>query len=1113
MKTITITNNAQFQNAVKNLKAFAGRTRNVGYLDYVAITPEHMEMWNADGSCYRINITATAEGTAYLNFRDFCAAVKGAKTDITIKFGDELDNAVVYSGVGVTSVPTMTAAEWPAAPQENYERIGTISLDGMETIVKCCATDVERPALNGVYLDFPRRAAVASDGHVMCVKKASAKFDAGVPNGFIVASKTAAMLNGEWIISIDKSDRRVKFQNGERTIFLRPIEQKYPRYYTCVHTMKEGQAIRFTDAKAVLDAVKNMKGNGDRTIVFQKQDDEHYAIRDYAGNEIIKERVVECERNARVQDFAVSPKNLLRAAAEWNGTIYLKDYSYAIVLELDRGFGLVMPKLLPDGIKTHNTPCEEGETINFFDLYDMQEKSEPMKEEPATASETTAEEPAPAKKEPTHAAGIKAQWENIKAKHPDAILLFRCGDFYETYYADAETVAKDLGITLTRSDDGTKMAGFPYHALGIYLPKLIRAGHRVAICDQLETPTKPATTKKEQPISKPAPAPVEEAPAEPAPVEEPAAVPEVAVPEVSPSATVPEVSPEGTTGKESKAIPLSDMAADRLADILEEIINEGNANGWEKPWTNSIFVAGGMAPHNVMTGRAYGDLNSLFLGFTTTKYGYKTPCFATSAKLRELGCTIKTVINADGEEELSAGVPVMEKFLTKELQHTKDGDGNTIVKTDEDGNPVAKTRSHTRVVWVWNIDQTDFPVKFPERYAELVKASSKPDEYKFKNKHDDNWKDEAFDLMLSAPQEHWVVKSIGFGGNKAYYSPCESTIQLPMRKQFCSATKFYATAAHEMIHSTKAVKPRDYGRQRWGDEGYATEELVAELGSAIICHDLGMEKTIDDEHKHYAANWASVLHGDKRRDVVRRIVRDILDATAIWFRHYHKAQDALGIEREKPATTIGKALTAYKQEDEAARPVLVRKYSDSSILVLGGSKADRIALSETLNKAYPAEKNSRKRLVNTAKIWQSPFGMSVLVRSSRVSEDDLRTIMQKQGMNTADWDTTTAIKGMDPAAVTAPAAAPESTVTESTVTEVSPEVSPEGYNFLPYSEKGVILICAADDTAIRNAVDAATTTLGICARYYDEGKIFKGSPAGYCLSKKAAAKLEKQLVA
>ena len=84
------------------------------------------------------------------------------------------------------------------------------------------------------------------------------------------------------------------------------------------------------------------------------------------------------------------------------------------------------------------------------------------------------------------------QFFDLKAKNPDAILLFRCGDFYETYADDATTAAQVLGITLThrnnKGGDNTEMAGFPYHALDTYLPRLIRAGFRVAICDQLEDP-------------------------------------------------------------------------------------------------------------------------------------------------------------------------------------------------------------------------------------------------------------------------------------------------------------------------------------------------------------------------------------------------------------------------------------------------------------------------------------------------------------------------------------------------------------------------------------------------------------------------------------------------
>lgn len=88
-------------------------------------------------------------------------------------------------------------------------------------------------------------------------------------------------------------------------------------------------------------------------------------------------------------------------------------------------------------------------------------------------------------------ATFRKQFEEFKEKHPDALLIFRCGDFYETYENDAQIASEVLGITLTYDrKNKRKMAGFPHHALDSYLPKLIRAGHRVAICDQLEAPKK-----------------------------------------------------------------------------------------------------------------------------------------------------------------------------------------------------------------------------------------------------------------------------------------------------------------------------------------------------------------------------------------------------------------------------------------------------------------------------------------------------------------------------------------------------------------------------------------------------------------------------------------------
>src|SRR6185295_3595793 len=87
---------------------------------------------------------------------------------------------------------------------------------------------------------------------------------------------------------------------------------------------------------------------------------------------------------------------------------------------------------------------------------------------------------------------LMKQYYGIKSKYPDALLLFRVGDFYETFGEDAVRAAAVLGIVLTRRANGKgtfiELAGFPHHSLDVYLPKLVRAGHRVAICDQLEDP-------------------------------------------------------------------------------------------------------------------------------------------------------------------------------------------------------------------------------------------------------------------------------------------------------------------------------------------------------------------------------------------------------------------------------------------------------------------------------------------------------------------------------------------------------------------------------------------------------------------------------------------------
>lgn len=123
-------------------------------------------------------------------------------------------------------------------------------------------------------------------------------------------------------------------------------------------------------------------------------------------------------------------------------------------------------------------------------LFDWLDKGPEPKPEHQTTLHATIEVGIAPKREVCTSALLK-QYAEMKVKHPDAILLWRVGDFYEVLAEDAEKASEILGITLTKRKTPTEehyLAGFPHHALDTYLPKLVRAGKRVAICEQLEDP-------------------------------------------------------------------------------------------------------------------------------------------------------------------------------------------------------------------------------------------------------------------------------------------------------------------------------------------------------------------------------------------------------------------------------------------------------------------------------------------------------------------------------------------------------------------------------------------------------------------------------------------------
>ena len=170
--------------------------------------------------------------------------------------------------------------------------------------------------------------------------------------------------------------------------------------------------------------------------------------------------------------------------------------------------------------QAHSDKQSEEKQVDAEKKKEEERKNSPEQKEKEKKEEKAKEEATKAETKAVAAVALTPmlrQFLDLKQKHPDALLLFRTGDFYETYKDDAEKASKILGITLTKStktkDEQGKplvMAGFPYHALDTYLPKLIRAGQRVAICDQLEAPkqtakrgitelvTPSAATEKEQ---------------------------------------------------------------------------------------------------------------------------------------------------------------------------------------------------------------------------------------------------------------------------------------------------------------------------------------------------------------------------------------------------------------------------------------------------------------------------------------------------------------------------------------------------------------------------------------------------------------------------------------
>ncbi|MFE3836464.1 ArdC family protein [Pseudogemmobacter sonorensis] len=262
----------------------------------------------------------------------------------------------------------------------------------------------------------------------------------------------------------------------------------------------------------------------------------------------------------------------------------------------------------------------------------------------------------------------------------------------------------------------------------------------------------------------------------------------------------------------------------KVTDKIVADLEQGQLT-WIKPWSNGNLEGRITRPlrHN---GTPYNGINVLMLWAASVEAGFTASHWMTFQQAKALGGHVRK-----GER----GSLVVY--------------ANTITKTEEgeNGQDEERTIPFMKGYTVFNVEQIE---GLPDQYRTPPSAVIDPVQ---RIAHA-----EAFFTATGAELRH--------GGNRAYYSGGSDHVQMPAFEAFRSPESYYATLAHELTHWTKhpARLDRDFGRKRWGDEGYAREELVAELGAAFLCADLALTLEPSADHAAYIQSWLTVLKGDKR---------------------------------------------------------------------------------------------------------------------------------------------------------------------------------------------------------------------------------------------------------
>ena len=271
------------------------------------------------------------------------------------------------------------------------------------------------------------------------------------------------------------------------------------------------------------------------------------------------------------------------------------------------------------------------------------------------------------------------------------------------------------------------------------------------------------------------------------------------------------------------------MKQDVYSRITNRIVAdlEAGVRPWHQPW-NAEHAAGKITRPLRFNGAPYSGINVIMLWSEAVERGYSAPIWMTFRQAKELGGHVR-------KGEHGTSVVYASTFKRAELD-------------EETGEDVERDIPFMKGYTVFNVEQIE---SLPDHYYATAVEPALAEGERIAAL-------EAFFSHTGADVRH--------GGNRAYYAPGPDYIQMPHFEFFEDPESYYSTLGHETTHWTRHPSrlDRDFGRKRFGDEGYAMEELVAELGSAFLSADLGLTPEVREDHAAYIGSWIKVLKEDKR---------------------------------------------------------------------------------------------------------------------------------------------------------------------------------------------------------------------------------------------------------